>query len=61
MEIQAISAAPAQQRSEETAAIQVQRLAQDAMREQSAVMDKLLASVEYLTDPNLGNNVDLLA
>ena len=35
--------------------------APDALREQSAAQDRLLASVEYLTDPNLGNNLDLWA
>jgi hypothetical protein len=57
MEIQSASVSINQSRIQEDAAIQVQVMAQDAMKQQAAELEKLLASI----DPNLGQNVNVLA
>jgi hypothetical protein len=65
MDISSLSAALSQQKVEEEAAAKIQRLAIQAAEEQSAalkkVMDSAQAVTEAVTDPNLGNQLDLLA
>ena len=46
---------------QEQAAVQVQAMGLNMMKEQAAALDKLLSSVQLITDPNLGRNVNLLA
>jgi hypothetical protein len=33
----------------------------DAMKEQAAAVEKLLSSVQAITNPNLGQNINILA
>lgn len=51
----------AQARVQEEAAIRVGAMGLDAMKAQSAALNKLMESAQVVTDPNLGRNVDLTA
>ncbi|MDR2536544.1 MAG: YjfB family protein [Treponema sp.] len=61
MNIETLSVGLALQQTQEQAAVQVQRMALDTAQEQGAALTKMLESVGIITDPNLGNQVDLLA
>ena len=58
MDIVALSTGLAQQRVQQEAAIQVQKMALDGVKDQGSATVRLLESV---TDPSLGKNVDVLA
>jgi len=45
---------------QEQAAVQVQAMGLDMVKEQAVALDKLLSSVQSLTSPNMGQNVNLL-
>ena len=60
MDIQSASVQLSQARVQEQAAMSVQAMSLDAMRAQSADLQKLLTSAQAISDPNLGNNVDIL-
>jgi hypothetical protein len=59
MDIQELAMGLAQQRTQEQAAVQVQRMAQDLIKGQSAALAKLLASAEFISDPNLGKHLNV--
>ncbi len=61
MDITALSTGLAQQRVQQDAAIQVQKMAMDSGRNLAEGMMKVLESSQVLTDPSLGNKVDLFA
>jgi hypothetical protein len=61
MDIQSLSVNMGQTRVQEQAAVQVQAMSLDMMKEQAAEVEKLLSSVHTITDPNLGQNINLLA
>jgi hypothetical protein len=61
MDIQSLSVSAGQTRVQEQAAVQVQAMSLNTMKEQSAALEKLLSSVQPITDPNLGRNVNLIA
>ena len=46
---------------QEQAAVQVQAMGVDAMKEQAAALEKLLAAAQIITDPNLGRNLNVIA
>jgi hypothetical protein len=50
-----------QARVQEQAAVQVQTMSVNLIKEQSAALEKLLSSVQLITDPNLGQNINLIA
>jgi hypothetical protein len=60
MDIQKLSMGLALQKTQEQAAVQVQRMALNTMKEQGAALMKLLESDTVITDPNLGNRVNIL-
>jgi len=61
MDIQALSVNMSQAGLQEQAAVQVQAMGLNMMKEQAAALDKLLSSVQTITYPNLGRNVNILA
>nr|AXS01221.1 hypothetical protein [uncultured bacterium] len=61
MDIQSASVNLSQSRLQEQAAVQVQEMALDTVKEQAAALDKLLQSAQVITDPNLGRNVNVIA
>ena len=61
MDIQSLSVNMSQARVQEQAAVQVQAMCLDMIKEQAAALGKLLSSVQPITDPNLGQNVNLFA
>jgi len=61
MDIQVLSVNMSQAGLQEQAAVQVQAMGLNMMKEQAAALEKLLSSVQLITDPNLGRNVNLLA
>ena len=61
MDIQSASVNLSQAKVQEQAAIKVQAMGMDAMREQMAALEKLLASVQPIIDLNLGQRVDIVA
>ena len=61
MDIQSLSVNMSQANVQEQAAVQVQAMGLDMMKEQAAALEKLLSSVQPIIDPNLGRNVNLLA
>jgi hypothetical protein len=61
MDIQQLSTGAAQQQVLEEAAVRVQGMAMSAVEEQSAGLQKLMESAAVITDPNLGNHVNLEA
>jgi len=61
MDIQSLSVNMSQANVQEQAAVQVQAMGINMMKEQAAALDKLLSSVQLITDPNLGRNVNILA
>jgi len=61
MDIQSLSVNMSQAKVQEQAAVQVQAMGLDMMKEQAAALEKLLSSVQLITDPNLGRNINLIA
>jgi len=61
MDIQSLSMNMNQARVQEQATVQVQAMILNLMKEQSVALDKLLSSVQFITDPNLGQNINLIA
>jgi len=60
MDIQSLSINMSQANVQEQAAVQVQAMGLDMVKEQAVALDKLLSSVQSLTAPNMGQNVNLL-
>jgi len=60
MDTESLSVDINQARVQEQAEMQVQAMNLDMEKEQAAALDKLLASAQTITDPNLGQSVDLL-
>jgi len=61
MDIQTLSVNMSQARVQEEAAVQVQAMGLNMIKEQAAALEKLLSSVQPITDPNLGRNINLIA
>nr|AGS54143.1 hypothetical protein [uncultured bacterium contig00051] len=61
MDIQSASVNLSQARVQEQAGVQVLSMGMDAVKEQAAALEKLLASAQPLTDPNLGQRVNATA
>ena len=61
MDIQSASVNLSQARMQEDAAVQVQSMILDAAKEQAVALEKLLASAQPVVDPNLGQNINILA
>lgn len=61
MDTQELSIGLALQKTQEQAAIQVQSMTMTNAQEQSDALMKMLENVEVITDPNLGNLVNILA
>ena len=61
MDIQSASVNLSQARVQEQAAVQVQAMALDTVREQAAAVEELVSSVQPITDPNLGQRVNVIA
>jgi hypothetical protein len=61
MDIQSASVNLSQARVQEQAAVQLQAMGIDSMKEQAVAMEKLLSSVQAVTNPNLGQNINILA
>jgi hypothetical protein len=60
MDIQSLSISMSQANLQEQAAVQVQAMGLDMVKEQAVALDKLISSVQSLTTPNMGQNVNLL-
>jgi len=60
MDIQSLSMEMSQARVQEQSAVQVQAMSLNLIKEQSAALEKLLSSVQFITDPNLGQNINLI-
>ncbi|GBU27284.1 hypothetical protein R84B8_00813 [Treponema sp. R8-4-B8] len=60
MDIQSLSVNMSQIKVQEQAAVQVQAMGLNMIKEQAAALDKLLSTVQSIIEPNLGKNVDLL-
>jgi hypothetical protein len=61
MDIQSASINMSQGRVLEEAAIRVGAMGLSAMKEQSAALVKLLESAQVISDPGLGQNINVLA
>jgi uncharacterized protein YlxP (DUF503 family) len=61
MDIQSLSVNMSLANVQEQAAVQVQAMGLNMIKEQAAALEKLLSSVQVIIDPNLGQNVNLLA
>jgi hypothetical protein len=61
MDIQTASVNMAQAKVQEQAAVQVEAMGLDAMKQQAAALNKLLSSAQPITDPRLGQNLNVLA
>jgi len=60
MDVESLSVDMSQARVQEQAAVQVEAMSLDTAREQAAGVDTLISSAQPITDPNLGQSVDLL-
>jgi len=60
MDIQSLSVNLSQEKVQEQAAVQVQAMGLDMVKEQAVAIEKLLSTVQSIIDPNLGKNVNLL-
>ncbi|GHT63452.1 hypothetical protein FACS1894110_01290 [Spirochaetia bacterium] len=58
MDIQSLSVNMAQEKVQEAAAVQVEKMALDTAEIQSAELAKMMEAA--ITDPNAGNNINLL-
>jgi len=60
MDIQQLSINMSQIKVQEQAAVKVQAMGLNMMKEQAVALDKLLSTVQAVVDPNMGKNVNLL-
>ena len=60
MDIETVSVDMSQTMVQEQAAVQVQAMSLDTEKEQAAAVDTLISSAQPITDPNLGQTVNLL-
>jgi len=60
MDIQSLSVKMSQAKVQEQAAVQVEAMGLNMIKEQAAAINKLLSTVQSIVDPNLGKNVNLL-
>ncbi|GHV61311.1 hypothetical protein AGMMS49587_05090 [Spirochaetia bacterium] len=60
MDIQSLSVNMAQEKVQEAAAVQVEKMALDMAEIQSAELAKMMEAAAAITDPNAGNNINLL-
>jgi len=60
MDIQSLSVNMSQTKVQEQAAVKVQAMGLNMMKEQAIALDKLLSTVQAIVDPNMGRNVNLL-
>ena len=56
-----LSTALSQSKVQQEAAVQVQKMAMDGAKDQGAALQKMMQGSELITDPSLGNKVNLLA
>ena len=61
MDVQTASIHLNQANVREQAAVQVQAMAIDAAQQQGAAVEKLVSSVQKITDTGLGQRVDIIA
>jgi uncharacterized protein (DUF305 family) len=61
MDIQSASVDMSQNRLQEQAAVQVQSMALDTVREQAAAVEKMIDTAQVVSDPNVGRDVNLTA
>jgi hypothetical protein len=61
MDIESLSTNMAQDQVREEAAVRVESMALQTIREQSAALEKLMESAAAITDPSRGNYLDLYA
>jgi hypothetical protein len=60
MDIQSASINLSNANVREQAAVQVQAMALDTVKEQAAAVEKLISSVQTITDPSLGQRVNIV-
>jgi len=60
MDIQSLSVETSQANVQEQAAVQVQAMELDAIKQQAEALENLISTVP-VPDPNLGQNIDLTA
>jgi len=60
MDMESLSVDMSQTKVQEQAAVQVQAMSLDMEKDQAAAVDTLISSAQTITDPNLGQSVDLL-
>jgi len=58
--METLSVDMSQAQVQEQAAVQVQAMSLDTEKEQAAAVDTLISSAQPITDPNLGQTVNLL-
>jgi hypothetical protein len=61
MEIQSASVNLSNANVREQAAVKVQSMALDTVKEQAAAVEKLISSAEIITNPNLGKRINTIA
>jgi hypothetical protein len=61
MDIAQLSTALSQGRVQQEAAVQVQKMAMDGAKDQGAALQKMMQAPVQITDPSLGNKVNILA
>jgi len=61
MDIAALSTALSQNKVQQTAAVQVQKMAMDGAKDQGAALMKMIDKPAVITDPALGNLVNIQA
>jgi hypothetical protein len=61
MDIQSASVNLSQARLQEDAAVLVQAKLLNTVKEQAAALEKLISSAQPVTDPNMGQKVNVLA
>jgi hypothetical protein len=61
MDIQSLSVNMAQEKVQEQAAVKVQAMGLDRMKEEAVELNKLLSTVQSITDQNMGQKVNILA
>ncbi|MBN2812069.1 MAG: YjfB family protein [Spirochaetales bacterium] len=61
MDITSLSTSLSQQSVQQSASLQVQKMAMDGAKEQGADLARMMESTRAITDPALGSRVDILA
>ena len=59
MDIQSASVNISQAKVQEEAAVKIQAMALDAVKEQAVALEKLLSSIQIINTSNMGQNVDI--